>query len=107
MKRDEGAIDLAPLLRRALAVDAQSVDALYGLEPVFEPGRDPRQRPLVASVDYQCPYCWQTLSTDVDLTLGEQAWIEDCQHCCHPVALRAEVTDDGRGARVYAERAHS
>lgn len=107
MKPDGGAVDLAPLLRRALALDAQSVDALYGLEPVFEPGQDPRQRPLAAKVECQCPYCWQALAIDVDLTLGEQAWIEDCQHCCHPIALRAELIDDGRAARVHAERAHS
>ena len=42
--------DLAPWLGRALNLDAQSVDALYGLEPVFEPGRDPRQRVTVQGV---------------------------------------------------------
>lgn len=101
------AVDLAPLLRQALALDAGSVDRLYGLEPVFEPGSDPRQRPLSAQVARECPYCWQSLAIEVDLTLGAQAWIEDCQHCCQPVALSAEIVDDGRGARVQAERAHS
>lgn len=104
--KPDGTIDLAPLLRRALALDAESVDVLYGLDPVFEPGRDPRQRPLVAGAAFQCPYCWQSLDTEVDLTLAEQAWIEDCRHCCHPIALRAEIIDDGHGARVQAQRAH-
>lgn len=84
--------------------DGAQMDALYGLEPVFEPGLDPRQRPLDASVEIECPHCWQTYASSVDLTLGAQNWVEDCQHCCHPIAVAVEVIDDGRGARVSTER---
>lgn len=88
----------------AQSTDLAQVDALYGLEPVFEPGQDPRQRPLDATIEIDCPHCWQSYETAVDLTLGAQAWVEDCQHCCHPIAVAIEVIDDGRGARVSAER---
>jgi hypothetical protein len=88
----------------APGTDATHVDALYGLDPVFEPGADRRQRPLEAAVEIECPHCWQTYASSVDLTLGPQTWIEDCQHCCHPIAVEVEVIDDGRGARVSAGR---
>lgn len=84
--------------------DATHVDALYGLEPVYEPGADPRQRPLDAAIEIECPHCWQAYASSVDLTLGPQAWIEDCQHCCHPIAVEVEVIDDGRAAQVSAGR---
>ena len=97
--------DLAPWLGRALNLDTQSVDALYGLEPVFEPGRDPRQRPLDAAIEFECPHCWQVHHSQVDLTLGDQQWIEDCQHCCGAILVNAAVVDDGRGVQVDAGRA--
>jgi hypothetical protein len=99
---------LAPELRQlpgaAPNTDAPSVDALYGLEPVYEPGADRRQRPLEAAIEIECPHCWQAYASSVDLTLGPQSWIEDCQHCCHPIAVDVEVIDDGRSARVSAGR---
>lgn len=98
------ASDLPQLLGGALRTDAAHVDALYGLEPVYEPGSDPRQRPLDAAIEIECPYCWQAYESSVDLTLGPQSWIEDCQHCCHPIAVDVEVVDDGRTARISAGR---
>jgi len=86
------------------SVDPQAVDALYGLEPVYEPGQDPRQRPLDAQAEIECPHCWQVYQTSVDLSLGTQAWIEDCQLCCHPIAINAEVIDDGRAVNLSAAR---
>lgn len=96
--------ELTRLLGGALRTDAAHVDALYGLEPVFEPGCDPRQRPLDADIEIECPHCWQTYASTVDLTLGEQSWVEDCQHCCHPIAVAVTVVDDGRSACVNANR---
>lgn len=88
----------------APVADGAQLDAWYGLEPVFEPGMDPRQRPLETSVEIECPHCWQSYASSVDLTLGAQSWVEDCQHCCHPIAVAVEVIDDGRGALVTAKR---
>ncbi len=96
--------DAQRLLGSATNIEVSNVDALYGLEPVYEPGQDPRQRPLDATVEIECPHCWQVYETAVDLTLGAQSWVEDCQHCCHPISVVIEVIDDGRGARVTTER---
>ena len=34
---------------------------------------------------FQCPYCWQTISVLVDLSVREQSYIEDCENCCNPI----------------------
>jgi hypothetical protein len=99
-----GTPELPSLLGSALHPDPGCVDQLYGLEPVFEPGHDPRQRPLDALIEIHCPYCWQSYETSADLTLGTQNYIEDCQHCCHPIEIEVSVTDDGREAMVQACR---
>lgn len=96
--------DAQQLPGAALRTDAAHIDAMYGLEPVFEPGADARQRPLDAAIEIECPYCWQVYEASVDLTLGAQSWIEDCQHCCHPIAVAIEVIDDGCAASVSAGR---
>jgi hypothetical protein len=91
------------LLDEALLADPARVDALYGLEPVYEPGSDPRQRPLDASCVVHCPACWQAWELSVDLTLGRrQSWLEDCPHCCHPARIDVEVDDEGSGATAVA-----
>lgn len=92
---------------RSAAADRQdpaAIDALYGLEPVYEPGHDPRMRQLEQFVDVQCPHCWQAHQTNVDLTFARQSVIEDCQHCCHPMVLDIEVVAEGQRALVQARR---
>lgn len=96
---------LGPLIAPALSVDAASVDALYGLEPVFQPGSDPRQRPLADWAKIDCPHCWQSYEIVIDLTLGDQQLLEDCQHCCRGLAIFVSVIDDGRAAKVHTEKA--
>jgi hypothetical protein len=98
------ATELPSLLGLALRTDPADVDQLYGLEPVFEPGHDPRQRPLDALIEIECPHCWQSYETSTDLTLGTQSYVEDCQHCCHPIEIEVRVTSDGNDASVCARR---
>jgi len=40
-----------------------------------------------------CPFCWETLTILLDLSLPEQDYIEDCQVCCQPI--RISYTSDG------------
>ena len=75
-------------------LDPQAIDALYGLEPVFEPG--PAGSPeLTQFVTVQCPYCGESFATMTDLSAGSFSYVEDCQVCCQPIELAGEVDEDG------------
>ncbi len=94
MKRRK-ALDLEPLRRRISSLDSSSIDQLYGLEPVYEPGaRSGRMLPE-EFVPVQCPYCGERLETRVDLTTDEPAYVEDCQVCCRPIEFGIERGEDG------------
>lgn len=81
--------------------DAAAIDALYGLEPVLEPGAPAAG--LEEFITVGCPYCGESYVTPVDLTAGSFRYVEDCQICCQPIELSGDV--DGAGAlRRYAAR---
>ncbi len=47
---------------------------------------------------FTCPYCWQTISMVLDLSVAEQNYIEDCEVCCRPIQIfytaeNFEITD--------------
>jgi hypothetical protein len=83
----------AELTRLALDLDPKSVDALYGLEPVFEPGA--RDAALGEFVELQCPWCGEVYGSAIDLTDHSRVYIEDCQVCCQPIEVTLEVSDGG------------
>jgi hypothetical protein len=99
----EGA-PMESLRERIGALDEHTVDELYGLEPVFEPGLG-EAGALGAYIEYQCPYCCETIGTSVDLTDGSRSYIEDCQVCCQPIALTLQVDARGDLLGLEAERA--
>ncbi|KQQ50796.1 hypothetical protein ASF84_21250 [Pseudomonas sp. Leaf127] len=43
--------------------------------------------------DYQCPYCGESVETLLDLSGGDQQYIEDCQVCCRPIVF--DLRTDG------------
>ncbi|CRM24781.1 MULTISPECIES: CPXCG motif-containing cysteine-rich protein [Pseudomonas] len=43
---------------------------------------------------YDCPYCGETVETMVDLSGGDQVYIEDCQVCCRPITFDLQVHVD-------------
>ena len=43
----------------------------------------------------QCPYCGERIAVLVDVSAGEQAYIEDCQVCCRPISITVTVDADG------------
>lgn len=49
---------------------------------------------LLQSAAVQCPYCGETLDIDVDCSVPEQSYIEDCQVCCQPINVQVSVIDD-------------
>lgn len=84
--------------------DARAIDALYGLEPVFEPGGPESSYPA-GFVTVQCPYCGESFETAVDLSAGSFSYVEDCEVCCQPIELAGEVDDDGSLAGLTTRQA--
>ena len=35
----------------------------------------------------QCPHCWQYFDALVDVSQGDQEYVEDCHVCCQPLVL--------------------
>jgi len=84
--------------------DADEINALYGLEPVYEAGSDPRLQPLGHFVSVRCPHCFERYDTDVETIYGSFERIEDCQICCRPIELRVDI-ENGEVKRLSVERA--
>lgn len=78
--------------------EQSSIDDLYGLEPVFEPGAT--SAGITQFVTVQCPYCGERWDTAVDLSAGSFRYVEDCQVCCQPIELAGEVDEDGALLRL-------
>jgi hypothetical protein len=74
--------------------DPRSVDELYGLEPVIEPGDGEAAGDVTPGLQprtVQCPYCGESFDTVVDPSSGSTSYIEDCQVCCQPIEFNLEV----------------
>lgn len=95
MKRDPKAPS-SRLLRAVTDLDAAAIDALYGLEPAFEPGAPAAVAEALEWVTVGCPYCGEAFETQVDLTAGSATYVEDCQVCCQPIEMSCQL--DGAGS---------
>lgn len=51
---------------------------------------------------YTCPYCWETISSLLDLSAASQCYVEDCEVCCRPIELSFEV-DEGEVIGFFAQ----
>ena len=96
--------ELEALTRRIADLDARSIDSLYGLEPVYEPGKGLPGLLPEEFVGVQCPYCGERLETRVDLTAEEPSYIEDCQVCCRPIEFTLEREQNGALLAVNVQR---
>jgi Cysteine-rich CPXCG len=99
------AMELEALKDRIAQLDADSIDRLYGLEPVYEPGDD-RAASLAPEefVAVRCPWCGERLETRIDMTAGEARYVEDCEVCCRPIEFSIERADGGALAAVGVSR---
>ena len=50
---------------------------------------------MIESARVDCPYCGESYDTTVDLSAGDQTYVEDCAVCCRPITLVLNVLDDG------------
>jgi transcription elongation factor Elf1 len=51
-----------------------------------------------------CPFCAEPTSIVIDLSAGDQSYIEDCQVCCQPMQVTFE-TDQGELLTLSVDRA--
>jgi hypothetical protein len=94
---------LERLQQSLLRLDSDSIDRLYGLEPLWEPGAQPHLSPE-EFIAVRCPYCGERLLTRVELTADETAYIEDCEVCCRPIEFHPERDEGGALVAVRVQR---
>ncbi len=46
---------------------------------------------MLQTHSFACPYCGETQYTEIDCSVSEQEYIEDCQVCCRPVSLCVNI----------------
>ncbi|MGE0113723.1 MAG: CPXCG motif-containing cysteine-rich protein [Steroidobacteraceae bacterium] len=86
-------------------MSAQAIDALYGLDPVFEPDAAiADSAALTQFVSLGCPYCGENFETRIDLTNGTCSYVEDCPVCCQPIELAIGVNEAGKLQSLQARR---
>jgi len=50
---------------------------------------------LVEPFPISCPYCGEEIEVIIDLSAGDQQYVEDCSVCCKPINLAITLDDDG------------
>jgi transcription elongation factor Elf1 len=40
-----------------------------------------------------CPHCGERITVLLDLSAGDQSYVEDCEVCCAPMSLSYEVEE--------------
>ena len=48
---------------------------------------------MIEPARVDCPYCGESFETTVDLSGGDQVYVEDCAVCCKPITLVLNVSD--------------
>ena len=49
---------------------------------------------MLETESYDCPYCGEAVEAVLDLSGGDQSYIEDCPVCCRPINFHLQVHDD-------------
>ena len=44
--------------------------------------------------EFTCPYCGEEISMVLDLSVGRQTYIEDCEVCCKPIEISFTIEVD-------------
>jgi hypothetical protein len=48
---------------------------------------------LETTAEVSCPYCGETITLFLDLSVESQTYIEDCSVCCQPMTVSYAVED--------------
>ena len=58
---------------------------------------------MLESQNYQCPYCGEPVEALLDLSGGDQQYIEDCPVCCRPIQFELQTDGDSWNLQVRRE----
>lgn len=58
---------------------------------------------MIEDAAVQCPYCWETISLELDLSEGDSTYVQDCPVCCQALLVHLKIANDG-GHAVDVER---
>ncbi len=50
---------------------------------------------MLEVISQTCPYCNEPIELVIDCSVLSQVYIEDCQVCCRPMTVQAEVSVEG------------
>ncbi|MGD0587122.1 MAG: CPXCG motif-containing cysteine-rich protein [Oryzomonas sp.] len=54
----------------------------------------PKEEPLETRKKvFACPHCGERVSVVLDLSVGYQRYIEDCEVCCNPIEITYEAEE--------------
>lgn len=60
--------------------------------------------PSLVEPKIRCPYCDEAMRILLDLSAGDQSYVEDCQVCCQPMLLSYQC-DEHALTDLQVERA--
>ena len=46
---------------------------------------------MLETEQYDCPYCGEPAEAVLDLSGGDQTYIEDCPVCCRPIVFTLQI----------------
>lgn len=55
---------------------------------------------LIVPVTLDCAYCGESFESTLDLSAGDQSYVEDCWVCCRPLVVQFSVGPDGSLQRL-------
>lgn len=58
---------------------------------------------MLESERYDCPYCGEPNEAQVDLSGGDQVYIEDCTVCCRPIEFTLNTDGEHWSLQVRSE----
>ena len=58
---------------------------------------------MLESQMYQCPYCWEGVEALLDLSAGDQEYVEDCPVCCRPIIFSLQTDGENWSLNVRGE----
>ena len=58
---------------------------------------------MLETEHYDCPYCGESAEAVIDLSGGDQQYIEDCPVCCRPIVFKLQTDGNEWMLEVLSE----